>query len=402
MRSRRLRLLFLLPFSPRRDARHGGKATAELVTRLAERHHAALVCLRAPDEDPPEPDLVDRLARLELIPAPGRDWRRPLRLAGSLARGLPIEVADSWSADAARRIRELVRTWQPELVHAEMERMAPYLRALESSAAARMLVAHEPASHSALERFLVARGARRALRYLDLRAWRRLEQAFLPRLHALVVYTGRDRCILSEVAPGVPIETIPLRVGIPRRPLHPAGSPEEASLVFVGGFGHPPNVDAALRLARDIFPRVRARVPGARLYLVGDKPPRPIRRLAAPDVVVTGSVADVTPYLDRASVVVAPLRLGGGSRIKVLEALAAGKAVVASSRAAEGLGAADQAQLIIADGDEELAEAAARLLLDPRARVALAQRARAWAEKATDWEAIVAAYESLYHRLLDR
>ena len=171
-----------------------------------------------------------------------------------------------------------------------------------------------------------------------------------------------------------PWSTIPLRVEVPKRPLDPLGS--SPSVLFVGGFGHLPNVDAAVRLATQIFPRVRARCPEAALYLVGDKPPRRVRELAGDHVVVTGRVDDVTPYLDRAAVVVAPLRLGGGTRVKVLEALAAGKAVVASPLAAEGIEAVDGEHLLLAESDEELVDATARLLADPDARSSLGRRAR--------------------------
>ena len=101
-----------------------------------------------------------------------------------------------------------------------------------------------------------------------------------------------------------------------------------------------------------------------------------MRELAGDDVVVTGRVQDVTPYLDRAAVVVAPLRLGGGTRVKVLEALAAGKAVVASPLAAEGITQCDGEHLLLAESDEEFADATTRLLDDPDARSALGRRAR--------------------------
>ena len=100
--------------------------------------------------------------------------------------------------------------------------------------------------------------------------------------------------------------------------------------------------------------------------------------------------------------VVAPLRLGGGTRVKVLEALAAGKAVVASPLAAEGIEAVDGEHLLLAESDEELADATTRLLADPDARSALGRRAREWALRSIDWEPVVEAYDALYARVLTR
>ena len=401
---RRLRILVALPFTPRLDARHGGRASAALVARLAERHDLALLCLRAPDHEPVDDVLRERCAIVEELPVKGAaPWSRPTRLLWGLVQGRPIEVVDSHHPELTRRVRTIASDWQPEIVHLELERMAQYLGALPDDRAARVLVAVEAAGAKALDLYRASRGLQRVVRYLDLRAWRRFEPAALRALDALVCYTERDCRILAATVPGVAARTIPLGVEIPEEALDPRGS-EPPSVVFVGGFGHPPNVDGAVRLAGSIFPKVRPRCPNAVLYLVGDKPPREVRQLARDgEVVVTGRVPAVEPFLHRASVVAAPLRLGGGMRVKVLEALAAGKAVVASPRAAEGIVvSAPDSPLVVAESDEEFADAVVSLLANPAARSALGRRARAWAEEQLDWEKTVSAYETLYADVLGR
>src|SRR5262249_4945354 len=109
------------------------------------------------------------------------------------------------------------------------------------------------------------------------------------------------------------------------------------TVLFSGNFIHPPNVDAAMRLATSIFPLVLRRNPEAVLQLVGDAPPDELRRLAGPNIQVTGRVPHMRPYLEGAAVVVAPLRMGGGIRIKVIDALYNSKPTIASTLAAEGL-----------------------------------------------------------------
>jgi glycosyltransferase involved in cell wall biosynthesis len=116
-------------------------------------------------------------------------------------------------------------------------------------------------------------------------------------------------------------------------------------------------------------------------------------------VVVTGGVPDVTPYLDRAAVVVIPVRMGGGMRVKVLEALAAGKAVVASRLAAEGLDVVHGRQILFAESDREFADATVELLLDVERRASLAAGARAWALENLGWDRVISAYENLYDSL---
>src|SRR5207248_3196021 len=148
--------------------------------------------------------------------------------------------------------------------------------------------------------------------------------------------------------------------------------------------------------AREILPRIRERRPEVMLELVGPQPPASLRALAGDAVTVTGEVPDLAPHLSRAAVVVVPLRHGGGMRIKVLDALAAGKATVASPLAVEGLGAAD---VRVADSDNEFAESILELLGDPDARHALGRRARAWAEANLRWERAASAYARLYDQV---
>ena len=171
-------------------------------------------------------------------------------------------------------------------------------------------------------------------------------------------------------------------------------------VLFVGSFGHPPNADAAVRLARAIMPAVRARVPDALLEIVGDAPPPAVRELAGDGVVVTGRVPDVGPHLERAAVVAAPLHLGGGMRVKVLESLAAGKALVATPRALAGLELDAGRHALVASTDAELSDAVAALLEDPERRRGIGAAAREWAVAQLDWEHAAAAYAELYADLL--
>jgi glycosyltransferase involved in cell wall biosynthesis len=156
-------------------------------------------------------------------------------------------------------------------------------------------------------------------------------------------------------------------------------------------------VDAALWLGRDILPQVQARRPGAHLTLVGAFPPPEVRALAGPSVTVTGPVPDVAPYLCRAAVVMAPVRIGGGMRTKVLQAMSYGRPVVTTGRGVEGL-SLDGLALPVATADdaEGLAEAAASLLADEPRRRALGQAARAYAAEHLSAEAYVRRSEALY------
>jgi glycosyltransferase involved in cell wall biosynthesis len=136
------------------------------------------------------------------------------------------------------------------------------------------------------------------------------------------------------------------------------------------------------------------------LFIVGENPPADLNRSNRENIVITGRVPEITPYLDQAALVVAPLRLGGGIRIKILESLVAGKAVVTTSLAAEGLDIQDGEQLVLAETDDEFVTRIVELLDNPEKRLAIARRARAWACENIAWEQSVAKYETLYQGLL--
>jgi glycosyltransferase involved in cell wall biosynthesis len=394
------RVLVCTPFTPRLDARHGGKATAQLLLRLAERNKIALLALQTTPDDRVDRAIADRCDVVQEIPR-ARASLRSRRLAWSvgLLRGLPPWATDCRSGEYANALERLIEAWQPDLVEIHLQAMAQYVERVARRGLPRVLVDYDPPSAWADELRGAASGPRRLARQFEARAWRRYERATRPRFDVIVVFAERDLDAVRPTAGGATLIRVPLAVEVPDRPLDPVGS-GPPTIVFVGSFGHPPNVDAALWLARTIFPRIAALVPEARLELVGHEPGDEVRALAGGPVSVYASVPDVTPYLDRAAVVVAPIRTGGSMRMKMLESLAAGKAVVASPRAAEGLEELDGEQLLVAADAAGTADALVSLLLDPDRRRLLAESARRWAVSNLGWERGVAAFEELYETLV--
>jgi polysaccharide biosynthesis protein PslH len=401
-----LRLLFLAPFPPSLDGAHGGsRVIAQLLDRLASRHRVALMCLRRRDDPPVDERLRARLDLLVEVERP--DARRSLReraLHAVRARLLLLAGTPLWATELdvghfRRRLHEVLREWRPDVVQVEYTAMGIYLREVGASGAITVLGEPDPPTSAASE---LGRASRRArlLRRLDVRAWRRFEGEVLSRVDAAVVFTERDARALAALGATTHVVRIPFGTDFAERAFDANGGDD--GVLFVGNFVHPPNVDAADRLVRSIFPLVRARHPGAVLRIVGDHPPPRLRVAPSDGVFVTGRVPDLTPYVERAAVVAAPIRLGGGMRVKVLEALAAGKAVVASSLAVEGLDVTDEDQLLVAETDEEFAQRIARVLADQELRVRLGERAGAWARANLTWDASVAAHERLYTRLLER
>ncbi|CAN5152894.1 glycosyltransferase family 4 protein [soil metagenome] len=366
---------------------------------LAARHRIALLYLRTEGEPEVDDALGERCDVLASVPLDfGRTrpewWKRRARVAAGLLAGRPRWVSNWTNPAFARRVEEVVADWAPDVVQAESHVMGQYLGVVRAPAV-RVLVQHEPGVLAAREHARAKRGAARIFAELELRSWQRYEAAIMRSAEAVVVFTERDAQTLSSLAADTPIHTIPLGLELPEKASNPTGT-APPRLLFVGNFLHPPNVDAALYLADTILPQVRQAIPECRLEIVGVSPPATIRARGGDHILVTGRVRDVQPYLDEAAVVVVPLRLGGGMRVKVLEALAAGKAVVASALAVEGLDVTDGEQLRIASAEDEFVAAVVGLLRDPHLRTVLGMRARTWASRHLDPSSTVLRYEQVY------
>ncbi len=398
----RRRILFLLPFPPRSDSTHGGgRVTAQLLAGMTVRHSVALLYFRAAGEPPAEEslqkqcDLVEEVVRPDIGFSLADRWSR----LTSLFRGKPLWATGLDVAAYGMRVRRLAQTFQPDIVQAEFHVMGQYFSALDGCGASRVLTLHEIGTSSAHDFWRSQRGFARAMCYLDLRAWQRYEQKIIREAQAVVVFTDKDRQAIAQFANQTQIVKIPFGVVLPEHPSNPL-SCTPLSLLFLGSFIHPPNVDAAIRLIDKIFPRLQACIPDLLLYIVGDQPTRQISKRGKGNVIVTGKVPEVTSYINQAAVVVVPVRLGGGMRVKVVEALAAGKAMVASPRAIEGLDLVDGEQVLVAESDDQFCDAIVQLLADPAQRSFLGRRARAWARDNLSWESSITAYEKLYHTLL--
>lgn len=399
-----MRLLYLTPFPPHADAPHGGaRAMAQWIGAMADRHEVTLLHFQAEDEAPVSDDLRERCAHVEAIRRYGDHgplrWRlwRAARLGAAPVFGTPQWAASVHRGQFEARVRAWVETWSPDVVQAELHVMGPYLRPAAAAGIPTVLVEHEPGVEMAEERLRRASPIARPWHQLNVAAWRRFEPAVLSAARAVVVFTERDRQAVHALAPRADVVEIPIAL-----PISEAAGPEgEApSLLFVGNFEHPPNRDAAEHLTGSILPRVRAACPDARLVIVGPS----TRTYVQPSegVVVEGHVPDVQPYLDAASVVVAPLYTGGGMRIKVVEAIAAGKAVVATPRAVRGIEIEDGTHVYLAGDDETFADRIVDLLRAPEERAALGARARAWAQAHLGVGGMADAYDALYRRLTDR
>jgi glycosyltransferase involved in cell wall biosynthesis len=395
-----LRILVVAPYPPRLAATHGGaKAIGEFLSRSAERHRVGLVYLSHGGEPPLDEALRSQLEVVEEVarkpePQGFAHLARAARRRAHLLAGTPLGVSELASDEFEAAIRDVASRWQPDLVRLEPSLSASFAGAVTAPT---VLVDHDPLLTTAAD----AQGLRRrAEAALERRAWRRFDRRTRADAAAVVVFTERDRRAVADAGGARLLVQIPLAVE-PFPELDPVGRDDD-SLLFIGNLNHPANRHAVRHARDEIVPRVRQRRPTATLTVVGQRPSAGEVDGDTAGVKLTGLVDDVVPYLDAAAVFIAPIRTGGGMRVKVLEALSSGKAVVAYPEALDGISAEHEREVFVAQSPQQFADFVVRLVVNRDERERIGRAARAWALANVSWEAVLDRYDDLYRELLSR
>lgn len=309
----------------------------------------------------------------------------------------PIGARRTYSRDAAKAVGRLMEN-PPDLVHVLSLEVAQYIDFFPKGMPS--VLTDLDCSHFDRELSYRCEHRRGALpRALgDWRRTRDFAKRYYPSYGAVTVFCREDarrhRAAVGAAAARV------IALGIERRRAAAARAGLEYDVAFAGNYRHYPNEDAAVYLCRKIMPLLRQELPDARLGLFGACPPRRIRDLASPSVRVPGTVDDLKTLLRRAALFVAPLRLGGGTRYKILEAFEAGIPVITTARGAAGLDGSRRAgALVIARTPREFADKALALLKNPARRGELSRRARAFLRARHDLASSARQFHELYGTL---
>ncbi len=243
-------------------------------------------------------------------------------------------------------------------------------------------------------------GRRKWYNWLEGNLLKREEIARCRKASAVLVTSERERAILQRYLPENLIEVVPNGVDCEAFGMQSDEQAIAHRIVFTGAMDYYPNVEAVCFFAQRCWPLIREQIPDATWQIVGKNPLPVIMKLAKlPGVEVTGTVPDTRPYLAEAQVAIAPLHIGSGTRLKILEAFAMGRAVVSTSLGCEGLAVAAGEHLLVADEPTEFAQAVVTLLQDAALRGALAGAGRELVETTYSWEACCRPLVSLIERM---
>lgn len=370
-----------------------------LVRRVAKQHQVSLAALTdSREEVEGVTHMREFCHRVKTAPVPRR---HPLAHLPGLLRyavtGRPLELKFVHSRELARQIRHLVSEEAFDIVQMEPAHMALYLETLPRPAHFKtVLMFHNVAfnQYCQISRFEGRLGTRlrAVLHSLMTRRW---EPSYAGRFHRCITVSNEDRLLLLAANPHLGVDVIPNGVDTRVYQFLPKqdGNP---TLAFFGVMSYSACSDAVLYFCSEMLPLIRRTFGDLQMWIVGTNPSPEVIRLEGDGVHVTGRVDSVVPYYRQTSVCVVPLRIGGGSRLKILEAMALGRPVVSTSVGAEGLDLVDGEHILIADSPGEFAKKTVRLLQDSALYNHIATNARQLVVARYDWDVIAEQLMQVY------
>ena len=353
----------------------------------------------------PEPGLTETVELPfceRVISLPRRKPYSPRKIAQGLFGRWPISVLNYFEPEAAERILQVARSGEFDLIHLDSLHMAGYIRLLKDTLPSAWFVLDWHNIESELMRRYsgVTRSPLRKLyATMTARQLERLEKwMLLEAVDGHIVCSNRECETLLRIAPQARVAVVENGVDTSRRGGGGAGARNR--LVFVGSMDYHANIESATWFARTIWPALHRRFPQWTLTLVGSRPTPEVRVLAGADgIEVTGTVPDVYPYYEQAFAAVVPLLTGGGTRLKILEAMAAGVPVISTSIGAEGLAVTSGDDILIAD-DASQWDAAVETLHEPAQWRRFADAGRRLAESRYDWGVLGDKLNRVYRGLV--
>lgn len=308
----------------------------------------------------------------------------------------PLPVVKYRTAGMRAKMRKLMQTHQYDLVHLDMLHLADYMDLCGNTPVA--LIEHN------VEHVILDRRADNETRPLH-RAYLRYQAAKLKsyegracqRAQHVVAVSELDAQQLRDLGPGARVTSVPN--GVDTEYFRTSQTPRKpTSLVFVGGFTWFPNLDAITYFCEDILPKLLKTIPDIQLTVIGKQPDTPVAQEIAkhPNVKLAGLVEDIRPDVDAAAAYIVPLRIGGGTRLKILDALSMSKAIISTSVGCEGLDVEDGKTIVMADTPDAFAQAIVKVLADPVWADTIGQQGRQLVESRYDWAAVAKTLMAVY------
>ena len=376
-----------------------------ILRRAAEKHEISLVAfLEKPSDIEGVAHLKEFCVHVETVNFVQR--RRFAKLPGMISyalSGKPPELSLLYSDEFTRKIKKLTDAVDFDIVQIEHARMGLYLEKISPSKSRKSAIMFHNFTSQQYDRVshVEKRWDRKIRSKLNSIAMGYWEPRYAEKFSLSTTVSEEDRQLLLDANPRLQVEVIPNGVDVKKyQPLPLPSKNIPPSLLYLGNMGYPPNVDAALYFCEEILPLIRQKSNDAEFWVVGRDPSPEVLALDGENVHVTGRVDDVIPYYQKSAICVVSLRAGGGTRLKILEAMALGRPVISTSIGCEGLDVLDGEHLLIADTPAQFAEKTTLLLHDIELYQHLSTNGRKLVENYYDWDPIADKLMDLYEEMI--
>lgn len=374
-----------------------------LIKNISRHHSVSLLSLiTSPQQVEFLPELRQYCDHIDYV----LKGRRPAdkniaEIARCFLNGRPLAAHPYFYSEMASKIRDVVTERNIDIVQIEHSLMSVYVEAIPAGSGCRTVLSFHNVAFNQYKRMAgmkISAGQRLLYRLKGL-VMRRWETKYAKKFDKCIVVSPDEGRLLQTIAPDLDISVVENGVDTGLYKLL-NNAPGNKTLLFVGTMQYPPNIDAVLYFCENIMPLIRRQIPDVKLIVAGHEPPPEIRRLAEQgNVIVTGYAPDLIPLYERSDVTVVPLRVGGGTRLKILESMALGRAVVSTSLGCEGLSVTDGENMMIADRPSEFAQCVIRLLRDKELKDKIVRNARHLVQTYYDWKIISGKLMALYDNM---
>lgn len=391
-----MNVVWIAPYLPEPVTTGGRRRVLSLIQRLHGKHHISLVTYRRGESD----DDLQRVRKMveSLHTVRRRPTKHPLNLMLWAFGPWPyMAAANGFNRSMVNTISTVVSRIRPDIIHCEHFHMWQVVSSALTRNRPPILLAEQGVEFLVTERFMRAAPTplQRLGFWLELKKAKKWEKQACMAADGVVVVSEDDQTALLKHVPG--LRTWVVQNGVDPDVFTPPLNHDErdkSTILFLGTFSFFGNRDALRYICSDIFPAVRRQIPGAVLKVIGERPPQ----LAADGIELLGAVPDVVPYLQSARVLLAPLRTGSGTKLKILEAMSCGLPFVTTDFGTEGLSDGASAGLV-AHATEDIIEATVQLLTDDELAGDLGRRGRRIVESRYSWERSGQALERVWEEM---
>lgn len=403
-----MKILYISGFVPYPPVSGNLQRNFNLIKYLSKNHQIDLVTFTQRGLHPDKASLDAAVGELNKychsievfkIPVEYSKFKWYLHLSANLVSSTPFTVWKFHSKKTSEHIRSIIKKMEYDVAHFDSSDVAQYH--FDDFPIPSLLNHHNIESSLLMRRSANMTNPLKKL-YLSLQGkkLREYERKIISRFALNIACSREDTEELQRISPN--IRTGIVANGTDTEYFKPDPGHEQNRLVFAGPLSWYPNADAMIFMCREIYPRIKEKIRDIQLDIIGHSAPRVLQELSKTDgsIHLHGFVDDIRPHLANSSVYVVPIRAGGGTRLKILDAMACGKAVVSTSIGCEGLEVGDGEDILIADSPEQFADAVCRLIENQQLRKKLETNGRHLVEERYSWAMIGKQLENLYQSII--